>query len=106
MLRRSVLQEASKSRGLDVFQGAVGVWSFGWAFAGASCSVTKAQDFDPGRNISRQQCNVYCTSVDKSRRSTRSMCAFPKDPPARIFINVPAWRGHFDIEIDCIAAVL
>ena len=31
---------------------------------------------------------------------------FPKDAPARIFINVPAWPGHFDIEIDCIAAVL
>ena len=25
--------------------------------------------------------------------------------PARIFINVPAWPGHFDIEIDCTAAV-
>ena len=25
---------------------------------------------------------------------------------ARIFIYVPAWPGHFDIEIDCIAAVL
>jgi endoribonuclease L-PSP len=30
---------------------------------------------------------------------------FPKHPPARIFVNVPAWPGHFDIEIDCIAAV-
>jgi hypothetical protein len=28
---------------------------------------------------------------------------FPKDPPARIFVNVPAWPGPFDIEIDCIA---
>ena len=28
-----------------------------------------------------------------------------KHPPARIFVNVPAWPGHFDIEIDCIAAV-
>ncbi|HVI10480.1 MAG TPA: RidA family protein, partial [Candidatus Binatia bacterium] len=26
--------------------------------------------------------------------------------PARIFINVPAWNGGFDIEMDCIAAVL
>jgi 2-iminobutanoate/2-iminopropanoate deaminase len=24
--------------------------------------------------------------------------------PARIFVNVPAWRGPFDIEIDCVAA--
>jgi DNA-binding beta-propeller fold protein YncE len=23
----------------------------------------------------------------------------------RIFVNVPAWPGHFDIEIDCIAAL-
>jgi hypothetical protein len=30
---------------------------------------------------------------------------FPKDPPTRIFINVPAWNGGFDIEVDCIAAV-
>jgi len=27
------------------------------------------------------------------------------NPPARIFINVPAWNGGFDIEMDCIAAV-
>jgi 2-iminobutanoate/2-iminopropanoate deaminase len=31
---------------------------------------------------------------------------FPENPPARIFINVPAWFGGFDIEVDCIAAVL
>jgi 2-iminobutanoate/2-iminopropanoate deaminase len=40
---------------------------------------------------------------------------FPENPPARIFINVPelmflinvpAWNGGFDIEVDCIAAVL
>jgi 2-iminobutanoate/2-iminopropanoate deaminase len=30
---------------------------------------------------------------------------FPSDPPARIFVNVPAWPGPFDIEIDCVAAV-
>jgi 2-iminobutanoate/2-iminopropanoate deaminase len=30
---------------------------------------------------------------------------FSKNPPARIFVNVPAWPDHFDIEIDCIAAV-
>jgi enamine deaminase RidA (YjgF/YER057c/UK114 family) len=28
---------------------------------------------------------------------------FPKDPPARIFVCVPAWPGPFDIEVDCIA---
>jgi 2-iminobutanoate/2-iminopropanoate deaminase len=31
---------------------------------------------------------------------------FPENPAARIFINVPAWYGDFDIEVDCIAAVL
>ena len=25
---------------------------------------------------------------------------FPKNSPARIFVNVPAWPGHFDIEIE------
>jgi 2-iminobutanoate/2-iminopropanoate deaminase len=31
---------------------------------------------------------------------------FPENPPARIFINVPAWYGGSDIEVDCIAAIL
>jgi hypothetical protein len=30
---------------------------------------------------------------------------FPTNPPARIFVNVPAWAGHFDIEIDRITVV-
>jgi enamine deaminase RidA (YjgF/YER057c/UK114 family) len=30
---------------------------------------------------------------------------FPENPPARIFVCVPAWPGHFDVEVDCIAAV-
>lgn len=29
---------------------------------------------------------------------------FPGQCPARIFVNVPAWAGGFDIEVDCIAA--
>ena len=29
----------------------------------------------------------------------------PEGPAAHIFVNVPAWNGGFDIEIDCIAAV-
>jgi len=51
------------------------------------------------------KCNVYCTSVEKFA-SVNAIYSryFPKDPPARIFVNVPAWPGHFDIEIDCIAA--
>jgi 2-iminobutanoate/2-iminopropanoate deaminase len=30
---------------------------------------------------------------------------FPKDPPARIFVCVSAWRGPFDIEIDCVGTL-
>jgi 2-iminobutanoate/2-iminopropanoate deaminase len=52
------------------------------------------------------KCNVYCTSVEKFA-AVNAVYAhyFPKDPPARIFINVPAWPGHFDIEIDCVATL-
>ena len=52
------------------------------------------------------KCNVYCTSVEKfAAVNTVYARYFPKDPPARIFVNVPAWFGPFDIEIDCVAAV-
>jgi 2-iminobutanoate/2-iminopropanoate deaminase len=52
------------------------------------------------------KCNVYCTSVEKfATVNAVYQRYFPVDPPARIFVNVPAWPGHFDIEIDCIAAV-
>jgi 2-iminobutanoate/2-iminopropanoate deaminase len=52
------------------------------------------------------KCNVYCTSVEKfAAVNTVYTRFFPKDPPARIFICVPAWPGPFDIEIDCVAAV-
>jgi 2-iminobutanoate/2-iminopropanoate deaminase len=52
------------------------------------------------------KCNVYSTRVDKFAIVNEIYVRFfPKDPPARIFVNVPAWPGHFDIEIDCIAAV-
>jgi 2-iminobutanoate/2-iminopropanoate deaminase len=52
------------------------------------------------------KCNVYCTSVEKfAAVNSVYVRYFPKDPPARIFVTVPAWFGPFDIEIDCIAAV-
>jgi 2-iminobutanoate/2-iminopropanoate deaminase len=52
------------------------------------------------------KCNVYCTSVEKFAAVNAIYARyFPKDPPARIFVNVPAWPGRFDIEIDCIATV-
>src|ERR1700693_1591338 len=50
------------------------------------------------------KCNVYCTSVEKFAAVNAIYARyFPKNPPARIFVNVSAWHGHFDIEIDCIA---
>ena len=52
------------------------------------------------------KCTVYCTSVERFAAVNAVYARyFPKDPPARVFVNVPAWPGHFDIEIDCIAAV-
>lgn len=51
------------------------------------------------------KCHVYCTSVEDFPTVNAVYARyFPKDPPARIFVNVPAWPGRFDIEIDCIAA--
>jgi 2-iminobutanoate/2-iminopropanoate deaminase len=50
------------------------------------------------------KCNVYCTSVEKfSAVNAIYARYFPRDPPARIFVCVPAWPGPFDIEIDCVA---
>ena len=50
--------------------------------------------------------NVYVTSVDMFPAVNEVYRRFfPNDPPARIFINVPAWYGGFDIEVDCVAAV-
>jgi 2-iminobutanoate/2-iminopropanoate deaminase len=52
------------------------------------------------------KCNVYCSKVDDFAIVNEIYSRFfPKDPPSRIFVNVPAWPGHFDIEIDCIAAL-
>jgi len=52
------------------------------------------------------KCTVYCTSAD-AFATVNAIYAryFPKDPPARTFVNVPAWPFRFDIEIDCVAAV-
>jgi 2-iminobutanoate/2-iminopropanoate deaminase len=50
--------------------------------------------------------NVYCTSVEKFGIVNETDARhFPKSPPARIFVNVPAWPGHVDIEIDCVATL-
>ena len=50
--------------------------------------------------------NVYVTSVDMFPAVNEVYRRFfPKEYPARIFINVPAWNGGFDIEVDCVATV-
>lgn len=50
--------------------------------------------------------HVYCTSVEEfAAVNAVYVRYFPVDPPARVFVNVPAWPGKFDIEMDCIAAV-
>jgi 2-iminobutanoate/2-iminopropanoate deaminase len=50
------------------------------------------------------KCTVYCTSVDKfAAVNTVYARYFPADPPARVFVCVPAWPGPFDIEVDCVA---
>jgi 2-iminobutanoate/2-iminopropanoate deaminase len=50
------------------------------------------------------KCNVYCTSVEKFATVNAIYARyFPENPPARIFVCVPAWPGRFDIEMDCIA---
>jgi 2-iminobutanoate/2-iminopropanoate deaminase len=50
------------------------------------------------------KCNVYCTSVEKFAAVNAIYARyFPSNPPARIFVNVPAWPGTFDIEVDCVA---
>ena len=52
------------------------------------------------------KCNVYCTSVEKFAAVNAVYKRYlPTDPPARVFVNVPAWPGRFDIEIDCVAAL-
>ena len=53
------------------------------------------------------KCNVYCTSVDYFPVVNAVYARyFKNDPPARIFINVPAWPGRFDIEVDCVAVAI
>jgi 2-iminobutanoate/2-iminopropanoate deaminase len=52
------------------------------------------------------KCTVYCTSAGKfAAVNTIYARYFPADPPARVFVCVPAWPGTFDIEVDCVATV-
>ena len=50
------------------------------------------------------KCTIYCISVDLFPAVNEVYARyFLVDAPARVFVNVPAWPSHFDIEIDCIA---
>ena len=52
------------------------------------------------------KCTVYCTSAGKfAAVNTIYARYFPAEPPARVFVCVPAWPGTFDIEVDCVATV-
>lgn len=52
------------------------------------------------------KCQVYCTSIEAFPIVNAVYARyFPVDPPARVFVNVPAWPGRFDIEIDCVATL-
>jgi 2-iminobutanoate/2-iminopropanoate deaminase len=52
------------------------------------------------------RCTVYCTSAGKfAAVNTIYARYFPAEPPARVFVCVPAWPGTFDIEVDCVATV-
>jgi 2-iminobutanoate/2-iminopropanoate deaminase len=52
------------------------------------------------------KCTVYCRS-EEAFAAVNAVYAryFPVDPPARVFVTVPSWPGHFDIEVDCVATV-
>jgi 2-iminobutanoate/2-iminopropanoate deaminase len=60
-----------------------------------------------GSSLSRVlKCTVYCTSAEKFAAINVVYARyFPIHPPARVFVNVPAWPSNFDIEVDCIAAI-
>jgi 2-iminobutanoate/2-iminopropanoate deaminase len=52
------------------------------------------------------KCHVYCTNVEMFPQVNAVYSKyFPNNPPARTFVNVPAWPGGFDIEVDCIAVI-
>jgi 2-iminobutanoate/2-iminopropanoate deaminase len=51
------------------------------------------------------KCTVYCTSVEQFAIVNAVYARyFSQNPPARTSVNVPAWPGAFDIEIDCVTA--
>ena len=52
------------------------------------------------------KCHVYCTSVEMFPQVNAVYARyFPNNPPARTFVNVLAWPGPFNVEIDCVAAI-
>jgi 2-iminobutanoate/2-iminopropanoate deaminase len=52
------------------------------------------------------KCNVYCTSSELfAAVNAVYVRYFAGELPPRMWVNVAGWPGHFDVEIDCIAAV-
>jgi 2-iminobutanoate/2-iminopropanoate deaminase len=50
------------------------------------------------------KCTVYVTNAGYFDLVNEVYARyFPKDPPARTFVNVGSWPWPFDIEIECIA---
>jgi len=54
------------------------------------------------------KCNVYCTPEASHFGTFNTVYAryFPDESPARIFLHVPSFTGPFDIEVDCVAALI
>jgi 2-iminobutanoate/2-iminopropanoate deaminase len=54
------------------------------------------------------KCNVYCTPEPTHFTIFNDVYAryFPNESPARIFLHVPSFTGPFDIEVDCVAAIV
>jgi hypothetical protein len=68
-------------------------------------------DFDQGQWIklgylARRRCGSKHSAGNEAVGCAIHARCFRKNPPARILVNLPAWPGHFDVEIDCVAAVL
>jgi 2-iminobutanoate/2-iminopropanoate deaminase len=59
----------------------------------------------PASAVTRHGDTIYVSGLPPFDPITGEVIGAPIDPPARVFINVPAWPGHFDIEVDCIAFV-
>ena len=82
--------------------------SFNCSSTNSSGARSAPDDFArrPDQTAGGRTHKAYCTSVQMFPAVNGVYAKFfPKNPPARIFVNVPAHPGPFDIEIDCVASV-